>query len=326
MKKILGMGNALTDMLFQLNDDALLEKLNLVKGGMQLIENAQSEEIKSHLTNSTVTMARGGSASNTVNGVAKLGLESGFIGKVSNDSIGKFFTDNSIENGVTPHLTSSDTPSGHCTVLVSADNERTMCTYLGAASELLSEDLSIDMFRRYDFFHIEGYLVQNHDLIRTALKLAKEAGLTTSIDLASFNVVQDNLEFLHEITNEYVDITFANEEEAYEFTGKQPREAVAEIARMCSIAVVKIGKKGSYVQSGNEIHVIEPFLANGIDTTGAGDFYAAGFLYGYAKGFPLEVCGRIGSYVSSKVVEVIGTKMSNDTWIEIAEKIREIAS
>lgn len=318
------MGNALTDILFRIKSDEMLNTLNLVKGSMQLIENTKSEEIKSLFTPSSATMATGGSASNTINGVAKLGLQSGFIGKISNDSIGNFFTSNSLENGVTPHMQMSETPSGHCTILVSPDSERTLCTFLGAASELYAEDIQSEIFQGYDFFHIEGYLVQDHDLIRTALKMAKEAGLTTSIDLASFNVVRENLNFLHEITEKYVDITFANEDEAHVFTDKKPLEAVQEIAKLSKIAVVKIGKDGSYVQSGDELHVIEPHLVKSLDTTGAGDLYAAGFLYGLANEFSLDVCGKIGSYVSSKVVEVVGTKMSEETWSDVHNKIKAI--
>ena len=326
MKKVLGMGNALTDILFRIENDGILNELNLVKGGMQLIQNEQSEQIKSHFTPSSSIMATGGSASNTINGIAKLGIKSGFIGKISNDDIGRFFTENSLENGVEPHMLLSKTPSGHCTILVSADSERTLCTYLGAASELLAADLNPEVFQEYDFFHIEGYLVQDHDLIRNALKMAKEAGLMTSIDLASFNVVKENLEFLHEITEKYVDITFANEDEAHVFTGKKTREAVEDIATFSKIAVVKIGKDGSMIQSGNEFYDIEPHLVKSVDTTGAGDLYAAGFLYGLANDYPLDVCGKIGSLVSSRVVEVIGTKMPEETWTEIAEKVNEIAS
>ena len=326
MKKILGMGNALTDILFQIESDEMLNTLNLVKGSMQLIENSKSEEIKSYFTPSSATMATGGSASNTINGIAKLGLSSGFIGKISDDSIGQFFAANSLENGVEPHMQMSETPSGHCTILVSPDSERTLCTYLGAASELYAKDIKPEIFEGYHYFHIEGYLVQDHDLIRTALKMAKEAGLTTSIDLASFNVVRENLDFLHEITEKYVDITFANEDEAHVFTGKKPIEAVKDIAKLSKIAVVKIGKDGSYVQSGDEFHVVEPHLVKSVDTTGAGDLYASGFLYGLANNYSLDVCGKIGSFVSFKVVEVIGTIMSEETWKEIAEKVDEFTS
>ena len=210
MKKVLGMGNALTDILFRIENDDILSKLNLVKGGMQLIENTQSEVIKSHFTPGSATLATGGSASNTINGISKLGIESGFIGKISDDEIGRFFALNSLENGVTPYMQKSKTPSGHCTILVSPDSERTLCTFLGAASELNAGDINQHFFEGYHFFHIEGYLVQDHDLIRTALKMAKDAGLITSIDLASFNVVNENLEFLHEIIEKYVDMNVAH--------------------------------------------------------------------------------------------------------------------
>ncbi len=325
MKKILGMGNALTDILFKLSDDKILKTLNISKGGMFLINEEQAKNIKSQLDEVTPSMVTGGSASNTINAIAKLGLQSGFIGKIKDDEIGSFFRNQSIKNGVTPHLIYSNTVSGHCNVLVSPDSERTMCTFLGAGGELEAGDLKIEMFESYDIFHIEGYLVQNHDLIRTALRLAKEAGLTTSIDLASFNVVQENLEFLKEIVTQYVDICFANEEEANEFTKKEAKDAVLEISKLTKIAVVKIGKNGSYVRQGDEEVFVNAYLADAVDTTGAGDFYAAGFLYGLASGFNLEQSGKMGSFISSKVVEVVGTKLTDETWDEIKEFSNNIA-
>ncbi len=324
MKKILGMGNALTDILFQLENDNLLKELNIAKGSMQLIDSERARELQTLFQNSKSTMATGGSASNTINGISKLGLNTGFIGKIGNDEIGVFFAKSSQKNGVTPHMILSSTDSGSCTVLVSPDSERTMSTFLGAASELTAADIDKNIFNDYSYFHIEGYLVQNHELIRTALQYAKEAGLTTSIDLASFNIVEENIDFLREITEKYVDITFANESEAFAFTKKAPLEALDDIAAICKIAVVKIGKEGSYVKSGNEFHTIQPNLVKSVDTTGAGDMYAAGFLYGLAKGYSLEVCGEIASYVSSKVVEVMGTQMSNETWQSIYQKIATI--
>ncbi|MDD5185647.1 MAG: adenosine kinase [Paludibacter sp.] len=326
MKKILGMGNALTDILLQIENDNVLFSLNLPKGSMQLVDDEKSQEISQTLNNYTRKMATGGSASNTINGITRLGADAGFIGKVGKDDIGLFFTNDSHENGVTPHLSLSETPSGRCIVLVTPDGERTLCTFLGAACELLAEDLTTNMFQGYDIFHIEGYLVQNHDLIRTAVRLAKEAGLQVSLDLASYNVVEENLDFLHEIIREYVDIVFANEEESWAFTGQVPTDALVSISNLCDIAVVKIGKEGSYIKSGNDMVQIKPRLANCIDTTGAGDLYAAGFLYGLALNYSLEVCGKIGSLVSGKVVEVLGAKMENEVWTDIQNEIKEIVN
>ena len=326
MRKVLGMGNALTDILLQIENDNILLSLKLPKGSMQLINTERSDDITKAVSQYEKKMATGGSASNTINGITKLGLDAGFVGKIGKDDIGLFFTNDSVNNGVKPHLLISNTPSGRCIVLVSPDSERTLCTFLGAACELAATDLTPDMFQDYDIFHIEGYLVQNHDLIRTAVKMAKEAGLKVSIDLASYNVVEANLEFLHEIVTEYVDIVFANEEEARAFTGKEPKEALIHISNHCDIAVVKVGKEGSYIRSGKENVQIKPRLANAVDTTGAGDLYAAGFLYGFANNYSLEICGKIGSLVSGNVVEVLGAKMSDQVWENINAEIRKIVN
>lgn len=324
MKKILGMGNALTDILLQIENDEILLSLNLPKGGMQLVDTERSLEISHAVRDLKRVMATGGSASNTINGITRLGLEAGFVGKIGKDDIGLFFTNDSKFNGVEPHLLASETPSGRCIVLVSPDSERTLCTYLGAACELAASDLSPAMFSGYDIFHIEGYLVQNHDLIRTAVQMAKQVGLKVSIDLASYNVVEENLDFLHEIVSEYVDIVFANEEEARAFTGLEPEEALHLIATKCSIAVVKIGKAGSYIKSGNKMHRVQSKPANCIDTTGAGDLYAAGFLFGLANNYSLEICGKIGSLVSGNVVEVLGAKMTDEVWESIHAGIQRL--
>jgi sugar/nucleoside kinase (ribokinase family) len=326
MKRILGLGNALTDILLQIEQDEILTSLQLPKGSMQLISDNTSRQLASTFSEFSKKMATGGSASNTLSGLAKLGTNAGFVGKVGNDDIGTFFMKDSINNGVTPHLLTSNNPSGHCTVLVSPDGERTMCTFLGAACELIADDLTLEMFKKYDILHIEGYLVLNQPLVRRAVSLAKEAGLQVSIDLASYNVVEANLDFLTEIVSNYVDIVFANEDEARSFTSKEPKEAVIQISNLCDISVVKIGKEGSFIKSGLQTIQIKPYAANCIDTTGAGDLYAAGFLYGLACNYSLEVCGKIGSLVSAKVVEVLGAKMSDDAWTTIHAEIKNIVS
>lgn len=321
MKKILGIGNALTDILFRTQNDEVLKELELVKGSMQLVDSGKSEEISKLFNNQKATMSTGGSAANTINGIAKLGSSVGLIGKVGDDKIGEFFIKDSQENGVEPLLKISDKKSGNCTILISPDSERTLCTYLGAAAELKAEDLNPAVFKNYDILHIEGYLVQNHKLIETALKMAKKAGMFVSIDLASFNVVEENRDFLLKMIDKYVDITFANEDEAKALCKKSPKKALNDIAEMCGIAVVKFGEKGSIIQKDDEIFNISPVKANSIDTTGAGDMYAAGFLFGLSNDYALTVCGQIGSLVSAKTVEVIGAKLSGSTWNDIYREI-----
>ncbi|MEJ1729740.1 PfkB family carbohydrate kinase, partial [Escherichia coli] len=178
-------------------------------------------------------------------------------------------------------------------------------------------------FQGYDYFHIEGYLVQNQHLVRKAVRLAKEAEMIISIDMASYNVVESNNSFLHDIVENYVNIVFANETEALSFTGKEPREALREISQICDIAVVKMGKQGSMVRSGNKEYDIIAWPGVSIDATGAGDLYAAGFLYAHSLGLSLNKCGDIGSMVAAKVVEVVGPKIDIPRWKAVKQEIRQ---
>lgn len=319
MKKIIGIGNALTDILFQVDDNAL-KMFDLPKGSMQLVDAGLSAAIQKTFSSIPKSMVAGGSASNTINGIARLGGETAFIGKVGKDEIGAFYTADTKKNGVYPLLLTSDTPSGNCTVLVSPDGERTMCTYLGASCELSASDLTPDLFSDCSIFHIEGYLVQNTDLIRTAAQMAKAAGAQVSIDLASYNVVEENLDFLKKLVKEHIDIVFANEEEAKAFTGLEAREALDTIAELCNIAIVKTGKHGSYIKHNGQTIRIASIPAECIDSTGAGDLYAAGFLYGLSKNYDLEKCGKLGSLVAGKTVEIVGPKLLDSTWNAIKQQ------
>ncbi|MDP4203639.1 MAG: adenosine kinase [Bacteroidota bacterium] len=322
--KILGMGNALVDILTILESDELLHQLELPKGSMQLIDRDTMNRISGHTEEYNKNMVAGGSASNTLNAVARLGLPAGFVGKIGPDKVGEFYQADARANGINPMLFASENESGRCLVMISNDGERTLCTYLGASAELEAKDIAPSLFEGYRIFHIEGYLVQNYDLIRTAIHTAKAAGLTVSLDLASFNVVEANINFLKEIIPGNVDIVFANEEEAKALTGKEPEEALLELGTMCPVAVVKIGKAGSLIKHGSDVIRVQGFEANCVDTTGAGDIYAAGFLYGFAKDLPLEMSGLIGSYLAARVVEEIGPKIQHERWSDIHKWIEQL--
>jgi len=320
-KSVLGIGNALIDVLITITDDAVLQKFGLPKGSMTLVDAILSAEIKKETKNSTRSIQTGGSAANTVHGIAKLGGQCGYIGKISEDEFGNFYLEDFRNNNINTHFFYSETGTGHATGLISPDSERTFGTYLGAAMELTAEEMTHEIFRDYGILHIEGYLVQNHALIEAAMSIAKENGLLVSIDMASFNIVEANIDFLHRIIREYVDIVFANEEEATSLTGKNPEEALLEIAEMCSIAVVKLGVQGSMIKSGDRIIRIDAISAKSIDTTGAGDIYAAGFLYALTENLDLEVAGKIGSLLAGNVVEIIGAKITDETWNELLPQV-----
>jgi len=326
MAKILGMGNALVDIMIKLEDDQIIHNFELLKGGMKLVDEKYIQRLMDAVKHLPIEHAPGGSAANTMNGVANLGMDTGFIGKVANDQFGKIMEGDMKQNGIKPFLLKGVAPTGLAVALVSPDSERTFAVNLGCAIELSADDISSEMFAGYEFFHIEGYLVQNHELLRKAVALAKENNVKVSLDLASFDVVQDNLEFLKEIIADYVDIVFANEDEAKAFTNMDPELALHEISISSEVSIVKIGEKGSLIKQGEQVHTIGVIEAKSIDTTGAGDLYAAGFLFGMAKNLPLEKCGQIGSLLAGKVIEVLGAKMSEATWKIIRGKVDEIIS
>ncbi|MCF8367469.1 MAG: adenosine kinase [Bacteroidales bacterium] len=324
MAKVLGIGNALVDIMTKLRSDETLSMFNLPKGSMQLVDAEFSDKVNKGTDHLAKTIASGGSAANTIHGLAKMGISTGFIGKVGHDDLGRLFEEDMKASGISPLLLKSNTPSGKAMALISPDSERTFATFLGAAVELSAGDLTDSLYKDYDYFHIEGYLVQNHELIEQAVRLAKKNGLKVSLDMASYNVVEDNLEFLQRIVKEYVDIVFANEEEAKSFTGKEPEEAIHVFGELCEIAVVKIGKEGSLIKNAGKLTKVKAINANSIDTTGAGDLYAAGFLYGLINGHSFELCGKAGSILAGRTIEVIGPKMTDENWTEVRKLVSEL--
>lgn len=325
MDKIIGMGNALVDVLVRIDDDSLLEKLHLPKGSMQLIQEDTLSEIRKYTSGMKIHRSTGGSAGNTVCALAALGANPGFIGKVGQDETGAFFGDTLRQRGINALLATCDLPSGIASTFISTDGERTFGTYLGAAATLRAEDLSRKMFAGYNYLYIEGYLLQDHDLMLRAVQLAKEEGLQVCLDMASYNVVEAERDFFDQLIVKYVDIVFANESEALAYTGKAPHEALEEIASKCSIAVVKTGKEGSLVKKETEvIQLLSCPVDNVLDTTGAGDFYAAGFMYGLTCGYSLEKCVQISTILATAVIQEVGTTLPAKKWDEIKLNIESL--
>jgi sugar/nucleoside kinase (ribokinase family) len=314
MKSILGMGNALVDILAVTKDNSLLEKYNLPKGSMQHVNEQRATEVYGDLKALGASVVTGGSAANTIAGISQLGIKTGFLGKVGNDELGDFYN-NDLENlGVKSLLLRGEKGTGRAMVVISPDSERTFAVYLGAAIEMTPADIDPSICDDYDCLHIEGYLLQDHNLIETAMKTAHSRGKIVSLDLASYNVVEENIDFLHKIIDRYVNIVFANAEEAKSFTGQEPAKAVEIISELCDIAVVKIGAQGSLVRQNVLTHRIAAVDSKPVDLTGAGDLYASGFLYGLSNGKDLATCAKTGTVCASKIIQVIGTKLSADAW------------
>ena len=320
-KRVIGLGNALADILTRIETDEILNELCFGRGTMNLVDRTVHRRILELTAGLDRTIISGGSAANTMRGLARLGMPSAYIGKIGKDHIGTFMRDEMTDYDLQPRLIESETPTGQCMVLISPDGERTMATFLGAAVELTDGEITDELLSGYDVLHTEGYLVQNHELIEGLLRKAKEAGMTVSLDMASYNVVGENLEFLQGLVRDYVDILFANEEEARVFTGLEPEEAVVRMGELTDIAVVKIGAEGSLIYSGGELFRVEAFPARVVDTTGAGDLYATGFLYGWCRGMSLARCGEIGSLVAAKGIEHVGPAFTEEGVEEIKKEL-----
>lgn len=325
MRKVLGMGNALVDVLAIIKDDNLLDILNLPKGSMQLIDNSKLEIINSEINKLEKNIVSGGSASNTIIGLARLGVETGFLGRIGSDFYGQYYKDDLKKHNVKSHLTEVNEASGVASTFISKDGERTFGTYLGAAALLNADELKESDFAGYDFFYIEGYLVQSHELIKKAIILAKQAGAKVILDMASYNIVEDNRDFLLEIIPQYVDIVFANEEEAKALLNMDAEAAVSHLAKEVDIAIVKTGSKGSWVESNGEKTFVPALSVNCKDTTGAGDLYAAGFIYGLINNYNLKICAQIGTLLAAYVIQEIGAKIKEDHWGDIIKEINRIS-
>jgi sugar/nucleoside kinase (ribokinase family) len=324
MKHILGIGNALVDVMTIIPDDSVLERFGLPRGSMQLVDGAKSQVIKNGTASYIRTLASGGSAANTIHGISMLKTTAGFIGSVGNDETGDFFERDMKSAGAKTILLRRSSVTGTAVALISPDSERTFATHLGAAVELGADDLKMEYFRPYNILYLEGYLINDRSLVERACILAKENNMEIALDLASFNVVEAKLDDFRAILEKYVDIVFANEEEARAYTGLNPEMALKIMGDQCRIAVVKTGREGSLIMRGEEFIKVEALPVFSKDTTGAGDLYAAGFLYGYANDLPLEKCGVIGALLASHVIEIIGARINDVKWDHIRSQVLEI--
>ena len=314
---IAGIGSALIDILI-FESDAFIEKTGAAQGGMTYVDKDFADRTLAVSANEP-EMVPGGSACNTIVGVAKLGGTARFVGKCGLDKMGDLFENDLKKQNVQPALLRSDLPTGRVLSIISPDAQRTMCTYLGASAQTMPEDITEASFENAAIVHIEGYLLHNLDLIMAAMTAAKAAGAKISLDLASYTVVEESKDVLQKIVADYVDILIANEDEVRVFTGISDEiKGLEDVAPLVEIAVLNVGSRGSFIHCHGEIQRI---YANGdgtvVDTTGAGDLWASGFLYGLVNGLPLKKCGELGAACGYEVCRVTGTKIPEQGWQRI---------
>lgn len=318
------LGNALVDVLLKLESDETLAAVGIRKGAMDMINEEQMIRIRKSQERLERSEAPGGSACNTARAMATLGATVGFIGKIGDDAVGQFYEKAVREAGVTPYFIHTKGISGSCTVLISPDGERTMGTFLGPAATIRPDEISEDMLARYQCIYIEGYLIVNEPLVRTTMEKAKKLGLKIALDLSNYNIVNAFKELLEDLIPRYVDILFSNESEAETYTGLPAREAVKALAGQVDIAIVTLGKEGAMVGHGGHVFSVAAEGGKPVDTTGAGDNFAAGFLYGLSRGVTLEQCARIGSLLAGYVIDVIGPQIPAGQWEQIKLKVNAI--
>ena len=322
-EKILGIGSPIVDFLVHV-EDQFLEDIRAEKGGMVLVDSEQMEDLLARVPGQT-TLAPGGSAGNTIFGLAKLHNSTVFLGKLGDDVAGNFFRNKLIELGGSDESfrVIEGGVTGRCLSMITSDSERTMRTDLGVASSLVADDITHADFEGVDHVHVEGYLLFLEGVTEKILAVAAECGCTISIDLATFELVRLKRNLLAKLIKDYVDIVFANEDEAAEFAGTKDTAEQAEIfSKLCSVVALKLGAEGCYLQDESGVCIVAGQKVDVADTTAAGDLWAAGFLHGWLNGAPLQQCGEFGTITASEVIQVIGSQIPEERWTVINEKLR----
>lgn len=308
---VTGIGSPLMDIIVEA-EESILDTLGLPKGGMTIIDEKRSAEILSTLSTVASVRVPGGSAANTLAGVAKLGGKALLMGSIGSDATGREYTSQTEQSGVATKFITHDALTGHAITFITSDGERTFATHLGAALRFSGNDIDSGLISRSRILHVEGYLLEagpQRDAAVSAMEAARKSGTKVSIDLADPGVVTRNADALKTIAHDYADILFLNEEEARAFTGQTGHAAVEQVQSFCDIAVVKTGSKGSLVSYNGTVFTIPAFPVTVVNTNGAGDNYAAGMLFGLTHGFGVEQSARIGSLAASRVVAVSGARL-----------------
>jgi sugar/nucleoside kinase (ribokinase family) len=307
---IFGLGHPLIDIIAFINDD-FLKKHNLTKGIFHAADNEKIKQILHELDDYVVTA--GDSTANTLSAITNFGGKAIYYGCIGNDEHGKMFSNSLEKNNIEINLVKSEYSTGVALCLVTKDKQRTFLVHLGAALKLNISDINEKDIINSKIIHLTGYQIDDINMrivTKYIIDLAKKHNKLISFDMADPGVIMRNYDFMIEFLNE-VDIIFANELEAKTFTSKDdPLESLNILSAYCDISIVKIGKEGSFISHNGAIISIDGFEAETIDTTGAGDIYAAGILYGLTNNIDIEIAGNLASYAAAKIVEQKGARFN----------------
>lgn len=318
---VFGLGSAVMDILVMVEETELL-RFQLKKGIMRMVDEEELKKILEKIAHLQPLLRPGGSVANTCAGVARLGGKSWFCGLVGSDEHGLLYEEGMQKDGVEVRIT-KEKDKGRTAVAVSfvtPDTERTFATHLGISLKA-TKDLIVEQdIANAKIAHFEGYMLEgesNREASLHSMDLAKKHDTLVSLDVSDAGLIRRILPDLKKIIEEKVDILFLNEDEAKALTGKPNQESLDDLAHMTEVVILKIGKEGSFIRKGDEQVNVAGIRVDAVDTTGAGDLYAAGFLYGYANGYPLERCGALATMAGAKAVEQIGARLDYDLTDEV---------
>lgn len=321
--RVLGVGSPMMDLLAKV-PEAFLGGVPGAKGGMEWVAPEQMDALIARLPEAPL-QAPGGSAANTICALGRLGVPVALLGKMGRDEAGEAYKRafQALGGSAVCFKYTSERATGRCLSLITPDGERTMRTDLGAAMLIEIADVSPSDFQECRHVHIEGYGLYNPDFVTHVLKTAKSCGCTVSLDLGSFEVVRSVQTLLPGLLQDYVDIVFANEDEARAFCdAEEPERGLAALAACCGVAAVKLGAEGAWVQSGAVRERIPAVpVEHVMDTTGAGDCWAAGLLYGHLCGLPLKDSGRFASLIGAETVSCLGASPEEEGWRRILDAV-----
>jgi sugar/nucleoside kinase (ribokinase family) len=309
---VFGMCNPLYDIQAEVSE-SLLQEIGMQKGGMFLIDETQQKELVAKIYSHIVNAESGGSGANTMIGISQLGGKACYAGKIGNDEHGALYADSLRAKRVDVSVAAGEGTTGICVVLVTPDAERTLCTFLGICREFGPDDVALDALRASKYLYVTGYLWDTDSqkaAVLKAMREARAAGVKVALSLSDPFCVDRHKEDFLQIAREHVDLLIGNHEEMQALTDTDtPHDAIRATAPYCNVAAVTMGSHGSLLRDGDTLYEIPCYPVQPVDTTGAGDMYAAGLLYGLTQGLPLDRTGRLAAYVSAQVVARLGPRL-----------------
>lgn len=310
---VTGIGNPLIDILVEVSDEDL-DRLGLHKGTMHLIDADRRGRLIEFLASRPKELNCGGSCPNTIITIASFGVPASLGGKVGDDEYGEFYRTRLKELGVTDLITIGSEPTGSSIILISPDSERTMNTFLGANRQFSSQDIDSTRIEESAYLHLTGYMwdtASQREAIMTAIAIAEQAGTAISFDIADPFAVSRNRDTFLRLIADHASIVFANNEEArILFDNYDAYECARSMGKLCPTAIVKNGRFGSFISEHGVIESVPVLGGQAVDTTGAGDIYAAGFLIGRCRGYDVRDCGILASYLAGEIIAIHGAQFS----------------